>query len=219
MPSMPLPFQNQFADSTTKKPAKRRVTFRPSVTVQPVENICMQEQDKSRLYYSKDELKVLTLEAKAIHALSKEQLPDESSPCGVHAARQDCMLGLEADPALRGLELYLCPTRVRNKQLAKKALLKYYRTISSDPTKSQEERLKCLSNASQKLMSQWSKKVALETARLDSIRAYDGDYLIPVDTPAVEICPFPVILKKRRVTQDDEEEEMQQQAAKRRRSW
>lgn len=45
--------------------SKRRVTFKPTITVQPIKNIAMQSEDKSRLYYSKDELKTLSLEIKA----------------------------------------------------------------------------------------------------------------------------------------------------------
>lgn len=184
--------------------SKRRVTFKPTITVQPIKNIAMQSEDKSRLYYSKDELKTLSLEIKAIHTLSKE-LSSSSQPCGVHSTRKGCIVGLEADPALRGLELYLCSTRVRNKLLARSALLKISGDLKENPLMSYEDRHAALASASSKL-TQWSRRIAHETARLDSIRAYgEGSTVIPVNDP-VEISPFPVIAKRRRVSCGDRDD-------------
>lgn len=191
----------------------RRVSFKPTVTVQPVEQLVTTQEDKSRLHYSKDEMDAFSLEVKAIRTLSKD-LPAASSPCSAHATRKDCVLRLEADPALRGLELYLCPIRVRNKVLASNALIKYHRNLKTDFTKTDGEKLICLATASAKL-GQWSKQVAMETARLDSLRAFDReDYLIPINEP-VDISPFPVKVTKRsrRVTCDEDS-----QPTKRRRS-
>eukprot|EP00579_Thalassiosira_antarctica_P018960 CAMPEP_0201952752 /NCGR_PEP_ID=MMETSP0904-20121228/1395_1 /ASSEMBLY_ACC=CAM_ASM_000553 /TAXON_ID=420261 /ORGANISM="Thalassiosira antarctica, Strain CCMP982" /LENGTH=219 /DNA_ID=CAMNT_0048496517 /DNA_START=188 /DNA_END=845 /DNA_ORIENTATION=+ len=172
---------------TTVKQSRKRLRFQPTVKVQPID--CrMTKEEKSRSYYSKNELEAFSLEVKAIHALSKN-LPDASSACGAHATSRDCMIGLEADPALRGLERYLCPTRVRNKVLAQKALFKYHKQLNANPNQTSEEKLQSLAAASAKL-SQWSTMVAMETARLDSLRAYEGDYLISINDP-VDISPFP----------------------------
>eukprot|EP00579_Thalassiosira_antarctica_P018780 CAMPEP_0201956940 /NCGR_PEP_ID=MMETSP0904-20121228/4356_1 /ASSEMBLY_ACC=CAM_ASM_000553 /TAXON_ID=420261 /ORGANISM="Thalassiosira antarctica, Strain CCMP982" /LENGTH=66 /DNA_ID=CAMNT_0048501723 /DNA_START=45 /DNA_END=242 /DNA_ORIENTATION=+ len=66
----------------------------------------MTEEEKSRSHYSKNELNTFSLEAKAIHALSKER--QNASSTGIaHATIQDCLVGLDSDPALRGLELYI----------------------------------------------------------------------------------------------------------------
>ena len=146
---------------TTVKQSRKMLRFQPTVTVQTID--CRKtEEEKSRSHYSKNELKAFSLEVKAIHTLSKK-LPDASSTCGVHATSRDCMIGLEADPALRGLDRYLCPTRVRNKVLAQKALFKYNKQLNANPNKNSEEKLQSLAAASATL-SQWSKLVAMETA-------------------------------------------------------
>ena len=82
------------------------------------------------------------------------------------------MIGLEADPALRGFERYLYPIRVRNKVLARKAMLKYQKNLNATPNKTSEYKLQLLAAASAKL-SQWAKLVAIETARHDSLRVYE----------------------------------------------
>eukprot|EP00579_Thalassiosira_antarctica_P009072 CAMPEP_0201902436 /NCGR_PEP_ID=MMETSP0902-20130614/54954_1 /ASSEMBLY_ACC=CAM_ASM_000551 /TAXON_ID=420261 /ORGANISM="Thalassiosira antarctica, Strain CCMP982" /LENGTH=342 /DNA_ID=CAMNT_0048436437 /DNA_START=187 /DNA_END=1216 /DNA_ORIENTATION=- len=162
------------------------------------------KEEKSRSYYSKNELKALSLEVKGILALSNN-LPDASSTCtcGAHATSRDCMIGLEADPDLRGLDRYLCPTRVRNKVLSQKDLLRYHKQLNVNPNKTSEEKLQSLAAASAKL-SQWSKLVAMETARLDSLRACEGDYLISTNDAPVDISPFPATIKRRRVTSDED---------------
>ncbi len=163
--------------STAAKQSKRRVTFELMVAVQPID-CSMTRDEKSRSYYSKKELKV------------SRQLPDTSSSCGAHVAAIDCVIGLGADPALRGLELSLLPVRARNKAIASKGVLKYQNALEANSGKTSEEKLRSLARASAKL-SHWSKLVARETARLDSLRAYGGDYLIPIDEP-VDILPFPL---------------------------
>lgn len=100
------------------------------------------------------------------------------------------MIGLEADPALRGLERYLCPARSRNKLIAIKGLLKYQNHLNASPVKTSDEKAKRLAKASVKL-SNWSRMVARETGRLDSLKAFEGDYLIPINEP-VRIAPFPL---------------------------
>lgn len=100
------------------------------------------------------------------------------------------MIGLEADPTLRGLERYLCPARSRNKMIAIKGLLKYQNHINASPDKTSDEKAECLARASAKL-SHWSRMVARETGRLDSLRAFERDYLIPINEPA-RIVPFPL---------------------------
>jgi len=191
--------------------SRKRLRFQPTVTVRPI-NCRMTKEEKSRSYYSKNELEAFSLEVKAIHALSKK-LPDASSACvcGVHATSRDCMIGLEADPDLRGLDRYLCPTRVRNKVLSQKDLLRYHKQLNVNPNKTSEEKLQSLAAASAKL-SQWSKLVAMESTRLDMLKDYEGDCLISSNDP-VYISPFLATTKRRRVTSNEDS-----QPAKRRRS-
>jgi len=168
---------------------KRSVSFVPLLTVQPVERLPSTREAKLRLYYSTDELNAFSVEAKASRTLTND-VDSLSSSCSVNTMKRDCVVGLSPDPPLRGLELYLCPIRVRNKMLAQKALIKYHRNLFGDLAKTDDEKLTSLAAASAKL-SRWSRMVAIETARLDSIRAYDvKDYIIPINERALVIEPF-----------------------------
>jgi len=75
-----------------------------------------------------------------------------------------------------------------------------------------DQRAVCLAGVTAK-MTRWSKDVAIETARLDSIIAYEGEFCgrhivtnALVQTP-VEISEFPE-LTKRRVSIDEHDDNM-----------
>ena len=106
---------------TTMKKSSRRIRFAPTVAVQPID-CTLTPEEHSRSHYSKDEMAAFSLEVKK--AVSRTP-STQSACCIVHACEGDCLVGLEADPALRGIAHYLCPNRVRNKYLVRKALLKY----------------------------------------------------------------------------------------------
>ena len=177
--------------STAKKP-KRIVSFRPTVTVHPVEKLSSNQEVSSRLYLSKREMSEITLHNRAIQSSSKETRDlDALYPCSERG-----ISGLQADPALRGLELSLCSTRVRNMLIISRTIIKYHRKLNADPTKSDEEKLSSLAAVSSKL-SQWSKLVALETARHDSLQAYKEDDPILTDkTGDISLSPT---TKRRRI--------------------
>jgi len=185
------------------KQSRKRLRFQPSVKVQPID-CSMTKEEKARSYYTKTEMKAFSSEVKT--------MMQSSSTCGAHASSAACVVGLESDPSLRGLEQYLCPIRVRNKVLVRKSVLKYHKILTARTDRTSEEKIQCMGSASAKL-SQWSRHVAIETARLDSLRAFEGDYLIPINAP-VDISPFMVPTKRRRVTCEEEDS----QASKRRRS-
>ena len=202
---------------TTIKKSSRRIRFAPAVTVQPID-CTLSPEEHSRSHYSKDEMDAFSLDVKK--AVSRTP-STQSACCIVHACEGDCLVGLEADPALRGIAHYLCPNRVRNKYLVRKALLKYQRSLNAvqhpSSGKTNVEKLHSLASASAKL-SHWSRMVAMETARLDSLRAYDVDYMIPIGQPVV-VTQFPISItakRVRRVTCEDEEVDSQPQAKQRR---
>ncbi len=187
-PAAKGPIPAHLAPFATAKKYNRRVTFKPTVTVQPID--CrMSEVEKSRSYYSKEELNSFPLKVKAAQT---RELTETSSAFGAHheITTQDGIVRMEADPPLRGLELKLCPIRVRNKLFVEKALLKVQNSLNANPKKTREEKLLSMAAASTGL-SCWSRLVALETARLDALRAYEGDYLIPTDDEPIHIMRFP----------------------------
>mmetsp|Transcript_26930 Transcript_26930/g.57752 ORF Transcript_26930/g.57752 Transcript_26930/m.57752 type:complete len:270 (-) Transcript_26930:115-924(-) len=184
------------------KPTKKSVTFKPTCTVGTHTRKGMTKEEKSRLYYSKQELEIFNLEAHAICTLSIE-LPDIFRNTGplLSMERQESMLGLDDNiittmDTLRGLELIMYPKRKQNKLIAQRSLLKYQTLLNSKPNVSGERKHLALAAASAKL-NMWSSLVALETARLDVLRAYEGKYMLPIAPPVTIISPFPFYKKRR----------------------
>jgi len=203
--------------------ATSSVTFAPTITVQPIDKLATTIEEKANLYYSKADMATFNQEVKAIRSIVKKQAQhlitttgDNASSASTSATATGGIIlspqRLEADPALRGLELHLLSTRVKNKILAQKALLKYQKGLaascnnSHSTSKSDEESAQCLAAASQRLTA-WSTQVALETARFDSLQAFDEEeYNIPLCECSVAISRFPILAKqsiKRRVTCDE----------------
>mmetsp|Transcript_41109 Transcript_41109/g.86365 ORF Transcript_41109/g.86365 Transcript_41109/m.86365 type:complete len:217 (-) Transcript_41109:54-704(-) len=177
---------------TPVKQSRKTLRFRPMVSVRVID--CSKtDEEKSRSHYSKSEMNAMSLEAKRMCTSCK---------CGAHATLQECVHGLNADPAIRGLERYMCPTRVQNKALAKKALLKYHKQLKANPNRTSEDKIQSLALASAKL-SVWSRKVALETARLDSLRASEGEDSMISEVGTADILPLDSNMKRQRDTSDE----------------
>lgn len=181
------------------KSSKKRVALQPIVSVHEVEAHPMTKEEKAELYYTKDDLKMINLEVRAIFALSNQLPQTTRTTCCIDNQEEsnessDCILPIgAADAFLRGLEFCVYPQRFHNKLVAQRALLKYQSHLQMNyPNISPEEKAKAMKTASKKL-SAWSKLVALETARLDSLRAYDADYLIPLDDPPVKFSSLPTL--------------------------
>jgi hypothetical protein len=200
-----------FTSLNNAKKRKKVVTMKPTVIIHDIDATVSQEE-KSELYYTKDDLVMTNLEIKAICALSKHlpQTPYDDT----NNKDSKCWLAVEADGFLRGLEFHIYPLRFRNKLLARRALLKYQSHLAEKyPDITHEQKAKAMATASEKL-SAWSHVVAKETARLDSLRAYDGDYMIPLDNLPMCVSPFPELTIKpkrkasfkeiRRVTDDND---------------
>lgn len=205
-----------FTSLNNAQKRKKVVTMKPTVIIHDIDATVTQEE-KSELYYTKDDLVMTNLEIKAICALSKHlpQTPyDDIMLCSTNNQDSKCWLAVEADGFLRGLEFHIYPLRFRNKLLARRALLKYQTHLAEKyPDITHEQKAKAMATASEKL-SAWSHVVAKETARLDSLRAYDGDYMIPLDNLPMCVSPFPELTMKpkrkasfkeiRRVTDDND---------------
>jgi hypothetical protein len=176
--------------STAEQP-KRNVSFRPTVTVHPVEKLANNEEDRSRMYLSQEEMNQISIKNRAIQLSSKE----------AHTSFEHGTAGLHAS-ALRGPEVLLCPTQVSNGLFIRRTVLKYQRKLNAKPTKSDEENFTSLAALSTKL-SQWSTLVALEAARRTS------DELILTNALA-DTSPFPTT-KRRRVACYNEDDQTAKQ--------
>jgi hypothetical protein len=175
--------------STAEQP-KRNVSFRPTVTVHPVEKLANNKEDRSRMYLSQEEMNQISIKNRVTEA---------------HNSFEHGTVGLHADPALRGPEVLLRPTQVSNRLFIRRTLLNYQRKLNAKHTKSDEENFISLAALSTKL-SQWSTLVALEAARRTS------DELILTNALA-DTSPFPTT-KRRRVACYNEDDH----TAKQRRS-
>eukprot|EP00985_Skeletonema_marinoi_P003567 scaffold1542_cov143-Skeletonema_marinoi.AAC.16 len=167
--------------------AKKRVKMNPTVSVHEICAKPITKEEKSELYYTKDDYNMIILEVKAI-ALT-HQLPHVSEEDT--SKRSNCMVVAEADGFLRGIELLIYPQRFQNKLVARRALIKYQTHLETNCNGiTLEQKAKAMRIASEKL-SAWSQLVAQETARLDSVRAYDANYLIPLNVATVKFSSYP----------------------------
>ena len=171
---------------------KRNVSFRPTVTVHPVEKLANNKKDRSRMYLSQEEMNQISIKNRAIQLSSKE----------AHTSFEHGTAGLHAS-ALRGPEVLICPTQVSNRLFIRRTVLKYQRKLNAKPTKSDEENFTSLAALSTKL-SQWSTLVALEAARRTS------DELILTNALA-DTSPFPTT-KRRRVACYNEDDQTAKQS-------
>mmetsp|Transcript_12171 Transcript_12171/g.18780 ORF Transcript_12171/g.18780 Transcript_12171/m.18780 type:complete len:266 (-) Transcript_12171:141-938(-) len=167
--------------------AKKRVKMNPTVSVHEICAKPITKEEKSELYYTKDDYNMAILEVNAI-ALT-HQLPHVSEEDT--SKRSNCMVVAEADGFLRGIELLIYPQRFQNKLVARRALIKYQTHLETNcKDVTLEQKAKAMRMASEKL-SAWSQLVAQETARLDSVRAYDANYLIPLNDATVKFSSYP----------------------------
>ena len=153
-----------------RQPKKKVVSFKSTMQIQPIENLSITPEVKSRLYLSKDEMDVWLLEIKSLHKSYKRQLGKANDANGMKRYQT---VGLQSNPKYRGLETYFLPVRGRNKSMARKALIRYQRTLNYC-NYTQEEKAVLLAAAGAKL-SHWSKLVALEMAKLDTVWAYGSE--------------------------------------------
>ena len=170
---------------STAEQLKRNVSFRPTVTAHPIEKLANNEEARSRMYLSKEKMNEI---------LNKNR---------------DIQLSSNADSALRGPEVLLCPTQASTRLFIKRTVLKYQRKLNAKPSKFDEENFISLAALSAKL-SQWSMLVTLEAARCTSLHVYyAGDDLISTNALA-DTSPFPTT-KRRRVTCDNEDDQLAKQ--------
>lgn len=177
--------------ATTTTKAKKRVQLHPIVLIQEYSLEPLTREEKAELYYSKSDIDNFMRENKEIALEHEFAQKMYSRDCTGDQDDNRSNVAAEEDGFLRGIEMLIYPQRAQNKLIARKALMKYQaylRTKRTDITT--EQKAKAMRTASEKL-SKWSHLVAQETARLDSLRAYDAEYLIPLDEQRVEFSPSP----------------------------
>jgi hypothetical protein len=169
------PYSLRTVSDLSTRCSSKKISFNESVKVRIIQDRSseMTEQTKSRLYYSKDELRDFESEMVEIRNIVIRQARSfaKSNPAMSPAEHVSAML--ESDDSLRGFEVRFCPTRVRNKAMILNAVLQYQKQLRSlEPSLSPEQREKLLSRAYSELIPLSTKDRALKTARKDEIQAY-----------------------------------------------
>lgn len=150
------------------------MSFEPINVVLQSKILAPSMSHESGLHYSRRELNAIALEAISI-VRSKRQ------------AAFNFALDIEAeDESLRGLEMVNCPARRVDKDLVRNGIIKYHRLLCARKDISTDKKHLLLAAAASKLSNR-ARLVSLETARIDSLRAFGADYLIPVVTKALDL--------------------------------
>jgi len=157
-------------DSPAAAPRKRArtVTFKPAVAIRPIDPIG--DEYKSEAYYTREELSDIKKEVKDLSRRERARSRRRAVPAD------------HVDPSLRGLEQYICYPRAQNKIAARKGVLERLRQLEACSAGANVERANSLAVCAFELSS-WSCRVALDTARQDSLAACSSDYRISVPQP------------------------------------
>lgn len=171
---------------------KKRIQLHPTVAVYEFDAQPLTKEEKSELYYTKNDLDYFMLEVKQIAFLHRE------TGCIGDPSHGRSNITSEDDDRHRGIEMLIYPQRCQNKLVSRRALLKYQTYLQTKRTDVTPEKKAAAMRAASEKLSSWSYLVAQETARLDSIRAYEADYLIPLDDKQVEFASYPEHTFKRK---------------------
>ena len=168
--------------------AKKKLTLDPIVSVHEISAKPKTKEEKAKLYITKDDYDMAVLEVKAIALTHKQTNDPVSDEDKSNSNIFMLMVAAEAHDFLRGTEKYLFPKRFQNRVVARKALIMYQTHLQENYAGiTLEQKAKAMRTASEKL-SAWSQLIAQETARIDSLRAYDAaDYMIPLDDAPVQV--------------------------------
>lgn len=160
------------ARRTSMKQSFKKISFNESISFQPVKRASdMTADEKSQVYYSKDELKEFQLECKNIcnSAITKARyLSNPDMP----PAKALCFI-LETDTSLRGFEVQVSPERKRNKAMVNKAVHAYCKQLGTLALSPQQREI-VLADAYSKL-SYFSQMLAIMIARKDAAQVYEED--------------------------------------------
>lgn len=147
----------------------KKTRFHESVLVYYVDERSSQmpPQIKSQAYYSKEELRGFESEGLEMRSRVILQARSLAKSNNAFSPAEHVSTILESDSCFRGFEARLCPRRTRKRAMTQAALLKcqkQLRGLESSLTIHQRDVLLAKSYAS---ISQWSKDLALRTARRD----------------------------------------------------
>ncbi|KAL7476100.1 hypothetical protein ACHAW6_001976 [Cyclotella cf. meneghiniana] len=161
------------ARQQSKKRFPKRISFNENVAVRSIRERSseMSPEDKSKLYYVKDELRRFESELIEVRRKIIVQARSLYKSNPAMSLAQHVSSILESDESLRGFEIRFCPTRCKNKSKVLNAVLQYQEKLRfSEKSSLTAERDVALAKAYSEL-SQLSKVQALKTARNDKIRA------------------------------------------------
>jgi hypothetical protein len=152
--------------------SSKNVRFSEYVTIHPIQQWSseMPPQDKARVYYSADELKVFRSETMKVRSMviKLAQVLSKSNPA-VSYINHVCLI-LETHVSVRGFETRLSPTRIRNQTMVMNAVHTYQKQLRVRSLLPRQREIALAEAYS--CLNRSSTLQALETARRDEIRAY-----------------------------------------------
>lgn len=166
----PLTTKEQLLSSPSwAVPSSKKIRFHDSVLVYYVDERASQMPPlvKSQAYYSKDELRDfesegLEMRSRVIHQARSLAESNKAFSPAEHVSKI-----LESDSWYRGFEVRLCPHRTRNRAMTHAALLKCQKQLRGLESLLSTQKRDMLLAKSYAGFSQWSKDLALRTARRD----------------------------------------------------
>ncbi|KAL7514065.1 hypothetical protein ACHAXN_011293 [Cyclotella atomus] len=154
---------------TSMKRSIRKISFNEDVRVRLIceRSSEMTQDEKSQLYYSKNELTGFYQECKDIckGVIMNARSLSASDPSVSPAKNLSSIL--DSDYNLRGFEVQVCPMRKNNKAMVHKAVQMYHKQLNDlGSSLSPEQKEMILADAYSKL-SYWSQMLALNIAQKD----------------------------------------------------
>lgn len=153
------------------RPAKK-LRFNESVRVQFIceSSSTMTSVEKSKAYYSKDEMKQIQLAGKVVCRAAAERARMMSKSDSSVLPSQHFSRIVESDPSLRGFEI-VCSTRKKNRSLVNKAVIDYQNVLNAlKPALSAQQREDVLSEVYSSINC-YSRVLAILTAKRDIVDA------------------------------------------------
>jgi hypothetical protein len=185
--------QNSAFRTTHPNAFTKKVVFRETVRVQPISQKSseMSPNEKSKLYYSKDDMQVFQAESKEVCKEAAKRARSLSVSDASLSTKEHFSSMLESDSRLRGLECHVCPIRKGNRAKVNEAVLACQKELNSFAgVLSPEQRQDVLANAYSSLTS-CSQMLAYLVAKSDEIQARQQSGDSEINTRANTGSPTP----------------------------
>lgn len=179
--------------TTHPKAFTKKVGFDETVRVRPIsqKSSKMSTNEKSQLYYSKDDMKMFQAEGKEVCKEAAKRARSLSVSDPSLSTKEHFSSMLESDSRLRGFECHVCPVRKGNRAKVNEAVLACQKELDGfAAVLSPQQKQDVLANAYSSLTS-CSQMLAYLVAKGDEIQAHEEHDGIEISTRANTESPMP----------------------------